>query len=263
MHTLFQSLTVIPPEWRWLFNTVGAASLALFALGTLSRISLWLSGVDKDSGPLEGKSYLGVLWLIFIRPFSIDCLFARRVFARSKVRGIMLMLITWSFVLLLLGVLSSLANWLAHPAFMARLQPAMALVMDVTGALLLMGLTIGMVKRFFFPTVHQISLPADGVVLVLFWVVVLMGFVLEGLRLAPLGWKQVSAYPIGSAFGWVVAALNVGDPLRAYVWAYVLHGVGGFALIGYLPFSKMFHMLAAQITTFAARQRLSESGGAA
>jgi len=55
----------------------------------------------------------------------------------------------------------------------------------------------------------------------------------------------------------------LGDPLRAYVWAYVLHGVGGFALIGYLPFSKMFHMLAAQITTFAARQRLSESGGAA
>src|SRR3990172_2683575 len=214
MHTLFQSLNVVPAEWRWLFNTVGVASLALFALGTLSRISLWLSGVDKDSGPLEGKGYLGVFWLVFIRPFSIDCLFARRVFARSKVRGIMLMLITWSFVLLLLGVLTSLVDTLFRPDVLTRLQPATALVMDVTGGLLLVGLTIGMVKRFFFPTVHQISLPADSVVLGLFWAVVLLGFVLEGLRLAPLGWRQVNAYPVGSAFGWAVGALKVGDPLR-------------------------------------------------
>lgn len=263
MHTLFQSLTVVPVEWRWLFNAFGLAMLAAFVLGTLSRISVWLAGEDQDSGPLEGRGYPGTLWLIFSQPFSMDCLFARRVFARSKARGTMLMLITWSFVLLLLGVLTSLVDGLFRPDLLKQLQPAMALVMDVTGGLLLVGLTIGMVKRFLFPTVHQISLPADSVVLVLFWAVVLLGFVLEGLRLAPLGWSQIKTYPVGSAFGWAVAALKVSEPLRAYVWAYVLHGVGGFALIGYLPFSKMFHMLAAQITTFEARQRLSRSRGAA
>lgn len=263
MHTLFQSLSVVPPAWRWLFDGFGLATLAVFALGTLGRISLWLSGEEKGSGPLEGKGYLGVLWLVFVRPFSIDCLFARRVFARSKVRGVMLMLVTWSFVILLLGVLTSLVNKLFRPDLLMQLGPTLALVMDVTGGLLLVGLTVGVVKRFVFPTVHQISLPADSVVLVLFWVVVILGFVLEGLRLAPLGWSQADVYPVGSVFGRAIAVLTPGDPLRAYAWVYVLHGVGGFALIGYLPFSKMFHMLAAQITTFAARQRLSQTRGAA
>lgn len=263
MHTLFQSLSVVTPAWRWLFNTVGLATLVIFALGTLGRISLWLSGEDKGSGPLEGRGYLGMLWLVFSRPFSIDCLFARRVFTRSKLRGIMLMLITWSFVILLLGVLTSLVNQLFRPEVLVRLGSAMALVMDVSGGLLLIGITVGVVKRFFFPTVYQISLPADGIVLLLFWVVVILGFVLEGLRLASLGWSQASTYPIGSAFGWVVAALTTGDPMRAYTGVYVLHGVSGFVLIAYLPFSRLFHMVAAQITTFAARQRLSQPRGVA
>lgn len=263
MHTLFQSLIVVPSEWRLLFNIVGLATLAIFALGTLSRISLWLSGEDRGSGPLEGKGYVGMLWLIFVRPFSVDCLFARRVFARSKVRGVMLMLITWSFVIMLLGVLSSLVDQLFQPDLLAQIEPALALAMDVTGGLLLIGLTVGVVKRFFFPSVHQISLPADSIVLVLFWVVVFLGFVLEGVGLAPLGWSQAGNYPVGSLFGQAIATLATGDPARAYTWVYMLHALSGFALIGYLPFSKMFHMLAAQITTFAARQRLSQSRGAA
>ncbi len=263
MHTLFQSLINVPAGWRGLFDTVGLAALVVFALGTLSRISLWLSGEDKGSGPLEGKGYLGMIWLVLTRPFSLDCLFGRRVFARSKVRGVMLVLITWSFIILLLGVLSSLVNQIFRPDLLAQIEPALATAMDVSGGLLLIGLTVGVVKRFFFPTVHQISLPADSVVLLLFWVVVILGFVLEGLRLAPLGWSQAGTYPVGSMFGWAVAALTAGDPMRAYTWAYVLHGVGGFALIGYLPFSKLFHMLAAQITTYAARQRLSQPRGAA
>lgn len=263
MHTLFQSLSVVPAEWRLLFNTVGLASLAIFLLATLSRISLWLAGEDKGSGPLEGKGYLGMLWLVLTRPFSIDCLFARRVFARSKVRGVMLMLITWSFVILMLGVFTSLVNPLFSPDLWDRLKPAVALLMDLTGGLLLVGLTVGVVKRFFFPKVYEVSLPADSVVLVLFWIVVVLGFVLEGLRLAPRGWSQAGIYPVGSAFGWAFVPLTMWDPVRAYAWIYVLHSVGGFVLIGYLPFSKMFHIMAAQITVFAARQRLSQTRGAA
>lgn len=263
MHTLFQSLDVVPPEWRLLFNTAGLTALAIFALGSLSRISFWLSGEDKGSGPLEGKGYLGMLWLVFIRPFSIDCLFARRVFARSKVRGVMLMLITWSFVILLLSVFTSLVDQLFSPDLLERLEPAMALVMDLTGGLLLVGLTVAVVKRFFFKTVYRVSIPADSVVLVLFWVVVILGFVLEGLRLAAQGGSQANIYPVGAAFRWAFLPLATWDPVRTYTWAYVLHGVGGFALIAYMPFSKMFHILAAQITTIAARQRMSRPRGVA
>lgn len=263
MHTIFQSFSVIPAQWRWLFSSLGWAALLIFTLGTLSRISLWLSGTDKESGPLEGKGLLGAIWLVIVQPFSIDCLFARRVFARSKLRGVMLMLTTWSFIILLLGVLNSLLELLFQPALLARAEPITALAMDIAGGLLLVGLSIAVVKRFVFPSVHAISLPADSVVLVLFWAVVVLGFLLEGVNLAPLGWSEAATYPVGSAFGQAVAALTPGDPTRAYRLLYVLHGGGGFMLIGYLPFSKLFHMLAAQITTLAARQRLSQTRGAA
>jgi hypothetical protein len=57
-------------------------------------MSIWLRGEDKDSGPITGRGLLGTLWLTLFQPLSPDCLFARRVFSRSKVRGVMLMLIS-------------------------------------------------------------------------------------------------------------------------------------------------------------------------
>jgi hypothetical protein len=52
MHTLFQSLTVIPPAFQAIFNAAALAILAIFALASLGRMSIWLRGEDKDSGPI-------------------------------------------------------------------------------------------------------------------------------------------------------------------------------------------------------------------
>lgn len=257
MHTLFQSLTVIPPTFRAIFNVAALAVLAISALASLGRMSIWLRGEDKDSGPIAGRGLLGALWLTLFQPLSPDCLFARRVFSRSKVRGVMLMLISWSFVVLWLGVLISLTEVILPQASIDRLQFLLAPVMDIAGGLLLVGLLMALARRYLFRPVKTISVAADGVVLWLFAVTVLLGFVLEGVRLSGSGWLLAQYWPVGALFGEILRVLAGGGSLYArwYTAAYLAHAAAGFALIAYLPFSKLFHLFAAQITTAAARQR--------
>lgn len=257
MHTLFQSLTVIPPAFRAIFNAAALAVLAIFALASLGRMSIWLRGEDKDSGPIAGRGLLGALWLTLFQPLSPDCLFARRVFSRSKVRGVMLMLISWSFIVLWLGVLISLAEAILPQAPIDRLQFLLTPVMDIAGGLLLVGLLMALARRYLFRPVKTISVAADGVALWLFAMTVLLGFLLEGVRLSGSGWTLAQWWPLGAVFGEILSRLARGGPVytRWYTAVYLAHAAAGFALIAYLPFSKLFHLFAAQITTAAARQR--------
>ncbi|HKZ83776.1 MAG TPA: respiratory nitrate reductase subunit gamma [Anaerolineae bacterium] len=265
MHTLFQSLTIIPPALRAIFDAAALAALAIFALASLGRMSIWLRGEDKDSGPIAGRGLLGALWLTLFQPLSPDCLFARRVFSRSKVRGVMLMLISWSFIVLWLGVLISLAEAIlpASRAPIDRLQFLVAPVMDIAGGLLLVGLLMALARRYLFRPVKTISVAADGVVLWLFAVTVLLGFMLEGVRLSGSGWLLAQYWPVGAVFGEILSRLAGGGSVytRWYTAVYLAHAAAGLALIAYLPFSKLFHLFAAQITTAAARQRRVAVGG--
>ncbi len=262
MHTLFQSLIVIPPAFRGIFSAVGLAAVAICVLASLGRMSIWLRGQDKDSGPIEGRGLLGVLGLTLLQPLSAECLLARRVFPRSKARGVMLILISWSFSLLWLGVLVSLVQLVLPGVRSDRLQIVLTPAMDIAGGLLLAGLLLALARRHLFRPVKTISVTADGVVLWLFALAVLLGFALEGVRLSGSGWLLAKYWPVGAAFGEIFSRLAGGGSLYArwYTAAYLAHAAAGFALVAYLPFSKLFHLFAAQITTAAARQRRLAAG---
>ncbi len=45
--------------------------------------------------------------------------------------------------------------------------------------------------------------------------------------------------------------------LKAHLYAWILHFSFAFAFVSYIPYSKQFHMFAAQITTKAAEARRS------
>jgi len=67
-------------------------------------VSLWLKGREELGDALYPLSPRRILWLSLTRFFAPDCFFARRVFANSRLRGIMVSAIIWSVVALALGV---------------------------------------------------------------------------------------------------------------------------------------------------------------
>jgi nitrate reductase gamma subunit len=125
----------------------------------------------------------------------------------------------------------------------------------VAGLLLLLGLLAALGRRYLFPPERWISVSADGVLLILFTLIILSGLLMEGARLVGSEAAALARWPVGAAVG--AAALRIvnsdtGFWARWYPALYLTHAGAGFALIAYLPFSKLFHLFAAQITTFAA-----------
>jgi len=272
MHQLFQSLPLVPPAFRPFFYGLAGLTVAVFLIGTLDRMWLWRQGRDRPGAPalsvIEGLTEQagawGLLQLSFVKLFSADCLLARRTFARSRVRGVMLVCILWGSLGLLAGVVFSTAAYLAPGLlFGYSLRRVLACLMDVAGGLLLVGLPVALARRYFFHPTRWVSVRGDGMVLALFTLVVVSGFVMEGVRLASVGVTALTVWPVGGAFGLALGALAGGNATALaamYPTLYLLHAGMAFALLAYVPFSRLFHLFAAQITTFAARAESDRSG---
>lgn len=253
-------MTIVAPQWQPIFYSVGGLALLIFALATWDRLSIWQQGRDEAGSPMAGLSIMGLLRLSFLKLFSPDCLLARRVFARSRVRGLMLLSIIWGAIILLGGVLVSAVsftfNW---PIPGGQVGLVFSLLLDLGGGLLLAGLLTALGRRYLFRPERWVAVTADGLLLTLFTLVVILGFVMEGVRLAPLGWEGMSRWPVGTLFGLLLALLVGGRTAvlaAAYPGLYLLHAGLALALMAYIPFSKLFHILAAQIVTYAATREL-------
>ncbi len=259
MDQIFQSLPLVPVTFRPAFYGMATLALAFFALGTFNRVWLWTQGRDRPDGLLAGARLQELLALSMTQLFSRDCLLASRTFARSRVRGAMLIGIVWGSLILIASVLLSALTYISPvPLFGYAGAQVISLVLDVAGGLLLMGLLIALMRRYFFHPTPWVSVPGDGFLLILFALVVVLGFLMEGVRLAGTGFEFGLWYPIGAATGVVLMAL-FGDRaalLASYPLLYLLHAGAAFALIMYVPFSRLFHVFASQITTFAAREEL-------
>ncbi len=263
MHQIFQSLPIIPVAFRPFFYGMALLALALFGLGTLNRVWLWTQGTDRPNSLFAIARLRDLLKLSFTKFFSRDCLLATRTFARSRARGAMLIGIVWGSLILLAGVILSVIVYLSPITLLTfEATRALAFLMDVGGGMLLVGLVLALARRYFFHPARWISTPGDGFLLILFALVVVLGFLMEGVRLAGTGFEFALWYPIGAPTSVLLSAL-VPDRavlLGTYPMLYLLHAGAAFALVAYVPFSRLFHVFAAQITTFAARMELRRDG---
>jgi hypothetical protein len=129
---------------------------------------------------------------------------------------------------------------------------------DLTGAMMLAGLFIAAGRRFVFrPKIVRTELP-DAVSILFLLAVVLGGFVLEGIGIvgAIPGHESNGAYSfLGYAFSLVMPE-SVG---QVYDEAWLVHGIMSALLIAYIPFSKLFHMIATPIAIEADRMLSSEA----
>ena len=238
---------VIPPALKTYFYLIAVTLSLFFLAGLAARLALISRAKD------DGLTLRRVLWLSLASLLSADCLLARRVFPRSRLRGLVLVLIIWSFLAILAcGAVSYASRLLAIPLRSA--YPLISLTADVAGALLLIGVLYAAARRYVVAREEVYTLPEDGVFLALLLLILLSGFAVEGARLAILSADDPFS-PVGSFLAAQLYALPLEAKGMLFVYAKLVHFFAGFALLAYLPFSKAMHMLAAQITTRFARER--------
>jgi len=245
----------------------------VFLLGTMYNALLWMRGRGLVGTPEQRFLKLVPRALGFVRrrfrPFASsvynDAIHLPKLKEASVTRWITHFLILGGFVLTL--VLDLVATFSLD---IAKYQPMIQndgwaklwirdFGFELTGSMMLIGLAIACARRFVIrPKTLRTELP-DAVSVLFLLAVVLGGFVLEGIGIA----GRIPGHESNQAYSFLGYALSLLMPSSAggiYDQAWLIHGLMSALLIAYIPFSKLFHMIASPIAIEAERFLPSEVG---
>ena len=232
---------------------VSLIGLGLFVLGMAGAVSFWSSGLGGALGSIFRALFSARIGRI-IKAFVLDGLLQRRLWRVSPARGLIHALIflpflfrfTWGLVALVASL------WLPEYALgwdmLHKNHPLTAFVFDLSGALVLAGAALAALRHLLArkqPAPPGLPGP-DWIGIGLILGIVVVGFVLEAMRMAMTG------YPAGSGYaflGYLVSlAFTPGAGLgNAYGYVWYFHAVLTAAFVVYLPFGRMFHIILAPI----------------
>lgn len=243
-------------------DTTTMLSLIIFMVGFMGVASIWFSGKtrnDKVDSNLSAK-FKAIVRFLFSRRFvamlsalMMDGLLQRRLYRSSPGRWILHALVFYSIVFRFVWGFSGLILSLWWPAssvtgmMMDKNHPVTAFLFDLSGFLVIAGVAGMMVRRIqgnFEQKVRGYP-PSDWLAYGLLGGIMLVGFILEGMRMAMTGSPGGASWAfVGDLISrWLYNVELTG--IYGYIW--YLHAVLTGVFVAYLPFSRMFHMIMAPV----------------
>ncbi|MEA2040059.1 MAG: heterodisulfide reductase-related iron-sulfur binding cluster [Thermodesulfobacteriota bacterium] len=229
----------------WIFYVLAALAVLVFVYGLVTRLSVWLKGVKHQKIPFSREG---------IRDLVLDGLLGWRIFRGDVAAGTMHLLILWGFLALFVGtVLISADYWLGH-FLRGLLYLWYSACLEVAGLMLVAGVAWAMIRRY-LQRVPRLERRAEDLLVVLWLLVVgVTGFAVEGGRLAAqrpdwAGWSFAGHWV---SFLWP----NSNGALSAYPYLWWTHALLSLGFIAYIPFCKLFHVLAAPASIYLHNQPL-------
>ena len=230
--------------YEWLIYILMLIPLGIFIYGFYNRVQVWKLGQgEQHRNDQAGRRILS--WLSYT--------FGQLRVIRKPLPGWLHLMLFWGFVVLLITT-ASFASWdkINFPPLTGNYYIGLSWLADVTGFLALIGvLGLAVIRYIMRPDRLNDTKPLDGWLLLLIAVILLGGYVIEGLRLAAqmklapdlqrLAYEQ-SASPIG----WYFAGLFKGSSLAQVLFWHRInwwsHMVLAFLFIALVPFTKLWHI---------------------
>lgn len=247
---------------REIFWNVGADRkiivycLALIALGVFSygiyrRYFLW-----RKVSLNKGRISFDVLEKR-VRSLIIDGLFQRRLL-REYYPGLMHAFILWGFIILLLGTITiAVQEDLTIPIMgISFLKGHFYLfykfILNIAGLLALVGILMALVRRYVLRPDRLSRSAEQGVILMWILMILVTGFMLEGLRIHSLK----NTWEVWSIGGWIISQsltrLNTQDAsaIVAHTVLWWFHLVISLGFVAYIPFSRLIHIVTSSANIF-------------
>jgi len=257
-------------------DAVSIAALLVFAGGLILMFSVVLTGaLPNRTGAAGGvqkilclaaaavKSVFSPKFKLILRALFLDVLLQRRLYQKSAGRWLIHSCIFYSFLFRfgwgLTALLLSLwkPQWSSIWLMLDKNDPNTAFLFDLSGMLILLGVILAFVRGIREKTDRPPNLPGqDRTALSLIGAIVIVGFILEGMRIAMTGRPAGSGYAfVGYGISLMFSEAAGITGVYGYVW--YLHAIVTGAFVAYLPFSRLVHMVIAPITL--AMRAVSES----
>lgn len=247
------------PHWAEIAQyVVGLLAVFIFLLGSAMRFRKLAKGRESPSF----DHLLQRVWGVVIQAIG------QVRTARDPYPGIMHLMIFWGMAALVLGTALATIDWDVTRLFFdfqfltGWIYVLYELVLDVLGLLLLVGLGMAAYRRYISRSERLGPVPSgqeglqkslawdDAYVLTMIALITISGYLVEGLRIAVVQPDWAPWSPIGNAISKVF--LTLGDPtnrtLHTGIW--IGHGLIAFVSIASIPFTKLFHTVAAPVKIF-------------
>lgn len=244
-----------------LFLVTVVVCVAVFLFGTLYNVLIWAQGKGLSGSPEKrvlgwlGKCTRFVLSRRFAKVLAVflrDAMYLSKLKDRSATRWLMHLLILGGFALMfVLDLLVTFTlDFLKYEPMINEDGWAKLWLrdfgFDLVGAMMLAGLLIAAVRRFVLkPKIVRTELP-DAASILFLLAVVLGGFILEGMGIA----GGIPGHERNVEYSFLGYAFSLAMPSSAGEWydhAWLVHAIMSALLIAYIPFSKLFHMIATPI----------------
>jgi predicted CXXCH cytochrome family protein len=240
-------------------------SLLLFLAGMAILCITWFSGrfpnqagappwvearkAADHGGGMDFKSRILHVFTVII----FDVFLQKRLFRQSARRWLIHSLIFWPFVFRFAWGMTALLMSLWDPGssipwtMLDRNYPLGAFLFDFSGLMILSGVILTLFRKMDGRSEDIGGFPRqDWPALSLLGGIVVIGFILEGIRIAMTGVPHGSVYAfLGYALSRLFAGNSTLPGLYGYVW--YLHAVITAALAAYLPFSNLLHVITAPV----------------
>ena len=229
---------------------LGSLALVTLVYSIYRRFKLWRVGRPDDRFRNLGKRIA-----VFILTAITDVLFHRR-FLREPYPGVMHLLIFWGALILLMTDALDAVTHFAGGQLAGNIYLWVSLLTDTAGVLILAGIVMASYRRYIQKPERLNTIFDDGVVITVAVLILLTGFVIEGLRLAV---TELASHPEwavwspgGSVFARAFSGLSEGTILLWHRLVWWLHSLLVMGAIVYfaLRFSKLQHILISPLNVF-------------
>jgi nitrate reductase gamma subunit len=246
-------------------DTTTVLALIVFSIGVLGIFSYWLTGstsgkakagvVKKASTILwgAGKSVFSWKILLISKAIFLDVLLQRRLLRRSEGRWLIHGLIFWPFVfrfswgILALSVSLWRPEWSPVWVMLDKNHPSTAFLFDLTGIMVILGVCLALARGLVADLKKTPGLPSqDRLALGLIAGIVMVGFLMEGIRIAMTGRPDGSEYAV-AGYGISLLFSESAGLTEVYGYIWYIHAILAGAFVAYLPFSRLFHVIMAPV----------------
>ena len=219
----------------WLMYLLFFAVVVCFAVFFYRRYRLWKLGMPKELQGSVKERLLGAL---------ADAFTQRRV-VKQKGPGFMHLAIFWGmlFCLAATTLVALQADFGLQVLYGDFYLYFISLAVDLAGFVCIIGVIVALVRRLSHVNKNLDNEPADIVVLVLLLIILLTGFITEGLRI--VGTNDPWAYwsPIGYVFSLMFIQLDEQGLSLAHQIVWWAHMALAFAFLASFTYTKMVHAL--------------------
>ncbi|MBU2643380.1 4Fe-4S dicluster domain-containing protein [bacterium] len=228
--------------FQWLMYPLFIISLISLAYGLYRQISRWRSGkTDNDRLTDYPKRLFFTIREILLQP---------RV-RRSSIAGIFHSLFFYSFlVFILTTAVIALDFDFGTSFFNGYLYIVLTLASDIAGLLFFVGLLMEFWRRIMTKPDYLVSDRSDVIALGLLLLIILTGFLIEGLRIVLTGDPWASYSPVGKVTGLLFGGIGEQGGLSLHAAFWWVHTASVMLWIATIPYTRFLHLLTIPANTF-------------